>query len=141
MAMNAADAAGGEYMDASQSRAHHGGSDGGSTGLTGGEVGGEVAAGDLADIFAAAHQLQFFRGETDFDLAADERHSGGVSAAGPDLFFHLCGKGEVFRIGHTVAEDGAFQGDNGLAVFDGFLQLGGDIKVFFEIHVRCSSCN
>ena len=141
MAMNAADTAGSKYVDAGQCSAHHRGGNSGGAGFTGGQIGSKIAAGNFADIFGAAHQFQFLRGEADFDLAADERHSGRMGAAGPDLFFYFCREGKVFGIGHTMAKDGAFQGDNGFAVLDGFLQLGGNVKVFFEIHVRCSSCN
>ena len=139
--MDTADAAGGKYVDPGKRRTHHGGGDGGGAGFSGRKVGGEIAAGDLADIFTAAHQLQLLFGETDLDLSADERHGSGIGAARSDLLLDLSGKGEIFGVGHTVAENGAFQRYDRLAVFDGFLQLGTNVEIFFQFHVRCSSCN
>ena len=140
MAVDAADAAGGKHPDAGHCRAHHGGGDGGGAGFAGGQVGGKIAPADFADVFTPAHQLQLLGRETDLDPAADERHGGGVGAALSNLLFHLRREGEIFGIGHPVAENGAFQRHDRLAVFQRLPQLRTDIKVFFEIHVRCSSC-
>ena len=138
VAVDAADAAGGKHPDARKVGAHHGSGDGGGTGFSGGEIGGEIAAGDLADIFTAAHDLQLLRGEADFDFSADKRHGGGMGAAGPDLLFDLGGEGEVFGVGHSVAQDRAFQCDDRLAVFQRHLQFRLNIEILLEIHNNSS---
>ena len=133
-AVHAADTAGSEEADARHGGDHHGGGDGGGAGLVGGEVHGHVAAADLAYAVSLAHDLQLLGRQADLQLAADDGGGGGNGALSADDFLNLVREFNVLRIGHTVAENGGFERDDGLAGSDSLGDLGGDGQILFDVH-------
>ena len=137
-AVYAADAARGKDVDARHLGHKHSGGDGGSAGVAVGYVHGDVAAGDLADVFGLAHDLEVVFAQADLQLAAYDGHGCGSGAVVADYLLYLGGEVQVLRIGHAVAEYGALEGDDGLAGVEGCLDFRLDIQVLFEIHLKCT---
>ena len=97
-----------------------------------------VAAADLADALSLAHNEQLFSVQTDLQLAAHDRGRRGDSALCADDFFDLVRELHVLRIGHTVAQNGGFQCDDGLARVDGLLNFRGNRQIILQIHMNNS---
>ena len=83
--MDAADAAGGEDLDAGEAGADHRGGDGGGAGPALAEGDGEVGARELADVGGGGEALEPVGLEADMDAAFHHRDGGGGGAGGADL--------------------------------------------------------
>ena len=78
--------------------------------------------------------FDFFVGKADFELAADYCDCCGDCSFGTDDFFNVpCGI-YVLGIGHTVADDGGFQSDDGSSVFKGAFDFRCNFKIKFLFH-------
>ena len=61
-----------------------------------------------------------------------------MCALGANDLFHLRRKGQVLGVRHSVAQDGALQRDDRLAVFQRHLQFRLNIEILLEIHNNSS---
>ena len=91
---------------------------------------GQIPAAGLGHgVAGLAQVVDFVCGQARLQAAADDGDGGGHSAAGADDLLHLQGRLLILRIGHTVGDDGAFQGHNGLALVQGLLYLGCNVQI------------
>ena len=81
-----------------------------------------------------AEVFNLVRGKTDLHLAADDGNGGGDGALGANDFFYVSRGLHVLGIGHTVADDGGFQSDDGSSVFKGAFDFRCDFKIKFLFH-------
>ena len=139
--MYAADAAGGEDLDAGHVGDYHSGGDGGSAVNSAGDERGQVAAAGLGDIVSGlAEVLYFLIGESRLEAAADNGDGrGDCSVFTYGLFDEHCGL-NILRVRHTVGNDGALQRDDGLAGVQRFLNLRCYVKIFIK-HYNNSPLN
>ena len=135
--MHAADAAGGENGDACHVGDHHGGGDGGSAVLTPGAQQCQVPAGSLVNGLALlAEVFNFFRSQTGLQPTADDGDGGGNGAVFPDNPLHVQSGFHILGIGHTVGNDGGFQGNDGLALGNGGGNFGIDVQILVQFHTN-----
>ena len=128
--MHAADAARGKDLDARHGGDHHGGGDGaGAVHALGYQHGQNPAAGLGHGVASLAQVVDLLRGQARLQAAADDGDGSGHSAAGADDLLYLQGRLLLLGIGHTMGDDGAFQGHNGLALVQGLLYLGCNVQI------------
>ena len=118
-AVDAADAAGGEDLDAGEAGADHRGGDGGGAGPALAEGDGEVGARELADVGGGGEALEPVGLEADMDAALHHRDGGGDGAGGGDLGLDGARGREVLGMRHAVGDDRRFEGDERPAGGDG----------------------
>ena len=104
-AVHAADAAGGEDLDAGQAGADHRGGNGGGAGPAFGECHGEVGARELADVRGGGEGGEAVGVEADADGAVHHRDRRRGGAEGADLRLNGAGGFDVRRRGHPVGDD------------------------------------
>ena len=132
-AVYAADAAGGEDLDASHVGDYHGGGDGGSAVNSACDERGQVAAAGLGDIVSGlAEVLYFLIGESRFEAAADNGDGRGDCAVFTYGLFDEHSGLNILRVRHTVGNDGALQRDDGLAGIQRFLNLRCYVKILIK---------
>ena len=134
--MHAADAAGGENLDARHVGDHHGGGDGGGAVLTPGAQDGDVPAGGLGNgLSLLAEVLDFRSRQTGLQPPADDGDGGGYRAVLPDDLLHVQSSLYVLGVGHTVGDDGGFQRYHRLARGNGGGDFGVDIQILVHVHM------
>jgi len=135
--VNAADAAGSEYLDACHSGDDHGGGYGGGTCYLAGKNNGQIAAGNLRyRLSAGAEKGEVLIVETYLESAVEYSYGSGHSAVLSDYLLNLVSEGEVLRIGHTMRKNGGLERDNSLAVCESLGYLGGNVEILLEIHKK-----
>ena len=132
-AMHAADTAGRKEADARIRGDNHSRGNGGRAGHTGRKIGRQIAAADLADAVCLAHAEQLLIVQADLHLAVENGDGRGDSALFADDGFHLVRKLQILGIGHTMAQNGGLQRDNGLVFTQGLLNFGGDGQILMQI--------
>ena len=133
--VHAADAAGGEDLDARHVGDDHGGGDGGGSVPSLGHQDGEIPAAGLGHARAGlAEIVNLLGGEARLQAAAQDGDGGGDGPVLPDDGLHLQGGFHVLGIGHAVGDDGGFQGHHRLSGFQGFLDFGGDVQILVHVH-------
>ena len=134
-AMHAADAAGGEHLDAGHVGDDHRGGDGRCAVFAAGAQDSQIAAGGLGDGGALlAEVLDLLFGQTGLQTAADDGDGRGDGAVLTDDALDLQGGLHILRIGHAVGDDGGFQSDDGLTGGNGLGDLGLYVKKLVELH-------
>ena len=134
--MHAADAAGGENLDARHVGDHHGGGDGGGAVLTPGAQDGDVPAGGLGNgLSLLAEVLDFRSRQTGLQPPADDGDGGGYRAVLPDDLLHIQRGLHILGVGHTVGDDGGFQRYHRLARGNGGGDFGVDIQILVHVHM------
>ena len=129
-AVYAADAAGGEDLDARHVGDHHGGGHGGGAVLATGAQNGQVTAGGLGDgVALLAEVFDLLGGQAGLQTAADDGDGRGDRARVADDLLDLEGGLHVLRVGHAVGNDGGFERHDGLTGGKGLSNLGGDIQI------------
>ena len=129
----AADAAGGENLDARHVGDDHGGGDSGcAVGLSRDQRGQITAAGfgDASSGFAEVFDL--LAAQTCLESAADDGDGGGRRAVRANRLLDQQRCFYVLWIGHAMGDDGAFQRDDGLARLQRGLYFGGNIKMLIH---------
>ena len=128
--VDAADAAGGEYLDARHVGDNHGGGDGGGPVLPTGAQHGQVPAAGLGDLGPRLAQvLNLLPGAPGLQLSADDGDGGGHRAVLPDDGLHRQGGLHVLGVGHAVRDDGGLQGHHRLSGGKGPGHLGGYVQI------------
>ena len=90
-------------------------------------------------VLVFTHEQQLFLGQASLHAAVDHSHGSRNSAlVAEDLLHALC-KLVVLGVGHTVAQNGAFQCHNGLTGGNSLGDFGGDIHILLEIHHNTNS--
>ena len=136
-AMHAADAAGGEHLNACHVSDDHGGGDGGGTVLALGHQNGQVAAAGLGDGRAGLAQIvDLSLGQTGLQTAADDGDGGGHRAVFADDLLHVQRGLHILRVGHTVRDDGGLQRHHGAALVQSLLHFGSNVQILIERHVK-----
>ena len=134
-AVHAADAAGGEHLDACHVGDHHGGGDGGGAVGLAGDQHRQIPAAGLGHVLALLAQiLDLLGGEAGLQAAAQNGDGGGHRAVVADDLLHLEGGLHVLGVGHAVGDDGGLQGDHGLARGHSGGYFRGDVQIRIEIH-------
>ena len=129
-AVHTADAAGGEDADAGKVGDNHGGGDGGGAVRTAGHQRRQVAAAGLGDAAAGfAEVFDLVTAEACLEAAADHGDRGGHGAVGADRLLDQQGGLDVFGIRHAVGNDRALQGNDGLPLLQGVLDLRRNIQI------------
>ena len=133
--MHAANAAGGEEADAGHVGNDHGCGNGGSAVLTPGAQHGQVPAGSLVNGAALlAEVLDLLSGQTGLQAAADDGDGSRHSTVLADDLLNVQSGFHVLGVGHTVGDDGGFQGNNGLAVGQSLSDFGIDVQILVHVH-------
>ena len=133
-AVNAADAAGREYTDAGHVCDHHGSRNGGGTVCLAGNEGCEIAAACLCDISSGFPEILYLRlGKTCLEPAADDGDGGRNRAVFTNGLLNEQSGFHISGVGHTVRNNGAFKGNNGLAVIKSFGNLGRNVKILVHV--------
>ena len=128
--MDAADAAGGEHGDARHMGDDHGGGDGGGAVPALSHQYGQVTAAGLGDSGAGLAQIiDLLGGQAGLQATLDDGDGGGHRTVFADDLLHVQGGLHVLGIGHTVGDDGGFQGNDGAALGQGLLNLRGNIQI------------
>ena len=126
--VDAPGAARGEHANARQGRDSHGAGNSGCTVPAQGHGHGQVAGADFLHGLVGGEQMQFVGREAHFQASTQHGDGGGRRSVVPhDLFDFTCHL-HVLRVGHPVADDGAFQRDDGAA----FSERGGDFGLKVE---------
>ena len=129
-AMHAADAACSEEGDARHMGDHHGRRHRRGAIQAPGADGGDIPPAGLGDLAALLSEiLNLLRGQTGLQPPADDGDGGRHGAAFPDDFLHIQSRFDILRIGHAVADDGAFQRHHRLPGCQGFRHFGLDIQI------------
>ena len=132
--MHAADAAGGEDLDASHVGDHHGGGHGGGAVSPLGDQHSQVPAGSLGHGLALLAQvLDLVLGQAGLQAAAQNGDGSGDCAVGTDDLLDLEGGLHVLGVGHPVGDDGGFQGYDGLALGHGLGNFGIHVKILIQV--------
>ena len=133
-AMHAADAAGGEDLDARHVGDHHGGGHGGGAVSPLGDQHSQVPAGSLGHGLALLAQvLDLVLGQAGLQAAAQNGDGGGDCAVGTDDLLDLEGSLHVLGVGHPVGDDGGFQRHDGLALGQGLGNFGIHVKILIQV--------
>ena len=128
--VDAADAAGGEYLDARHMGDNHGGGYGGGPVLPPGAQYGQIPAAGLGDGGARLAQvLDFLPGAARLQPPADHGDGSGSRAVLPDDVLHRQGGLHILGVGHAVGDDGGLQGHHGLAGGKGLGHLVRNVKI------------
>ena len=115
-AVHAADAAGGEDLNAGHVGDHHRGRDGGGPVQALGHKHGQIPAGGLGHgLPGLAQVFDLLRGQTGLEPPAQNGDRRGDGAAVADDLLHVQRGLYVLRIGHPVGNDRGFQRDDGLS--------------------------
>ena len=131
--MYAADAAGGENLDAGHVGNNHGGGNGGSPVLTPGAQYGQIPAGGLGNGLALlAEVLNLLGGKASLQTAADDGDGGRHGTVVPDNLLHSQSGFHVLGIGHTVGDDGGLQSHHRLTGSQRFGYLGFYIQILVQ---------
>ena len=113
--MYAADAAGGEDIDAGQMRGDHGGRHCCRAIAPHGDADGHVRARDLHDIFGGGELFELCIAQADMQLPVENRDCRRFRAIFAHGRFDATGDVDVLRIGHAMGDNGTFQRHDGFA--------------------------